>query len=260
MNNDCILLEYINIINNLTNLNQLFKNCNLEILSTENIRVKTQIFTDTAKELTLVPFFQLQIEETDVKSSYILSFLNEHQVSVSEGISKQINTFINICYKQVAGKNNQMCLIPVLEPKDSIRLNEFKSLCMDITETFRMFTSPISEGSDCSVHKFLAHFSLRENQLFDACLRKCMTDKFQQIHDKQLFSMEEFVECSMRCCEILNRICGENPSLLDVEYIWRIFKLEDFHQTRAHIHLAIQDCNIILKTLLRLHYLVNNTI
>ena len=56
MNNDCILLEYINIINNLTNLNQLFKNCNLEILSTENIQVKTQIFTDTAKDLTLVLF------------------------------------------------------------------------------------------------------------------------------------------------------------------------------------------------------------
>ena len=254
LNDDCSLLEYINIINNLTNLNDLFKNCNLEILSTENIRAKTQIFTDTAKDLTLVLFLQLQIEEMDLKSSYILNFLNDHQVEVFEGIGTRIDLLINISYKQVTGKNEQMFLIPVLEPKDSIKLNEFKSLCMDITETFRMFTFPISEGSDCSVHKFLAHFSLRENQLFDACLRKCMTDKFQQIRDKQLFSMEEFVECSTSCCEILNRICGENPSLLDVECTWQIFKLEDCHQTRAHIHLAIQDCNIILKTLFQLHY------
>ena len=230
LNDDCNLLKYIHIINNLTNLNDLFKNCNLEILSTENIRAKTQIFTDTAKDLTLVLFLQLQIEEMDLKSSYILNFLNDHQVEVFEGIGTRIDSLINISYKQVTGKNEQMFLIPVLEPKDSIKLNEFKSLCMVITETFRMFTFPISEGSDCSVHKFLAHFSLRENQLFDACLRKCMTDKFQQIHDKQLFSMEEFVECSMRCCEILNRICGENPSLLDVECIWKIFKLEDFHK------------------------------
>ena len=254
LNDDCSLLEYIHIIKNLTNLNELFKNCNLEILSTENIQVKTQIFTDTAKNLTLVLFLQLQIEEMDLKSSYILNFLNKHQVGVPEGIRILIESLINICYKQVTGKNEQMCIIPVLEPEDSIKLNEFKSLCMDITETFRMFTSPISEGSDCSVHKFLAHFSLRENQLFEACLRKCMTDEFQQIPEKQLFSMEEFVYCSMRCCEMLNRICGENPSLLDVECIWQIFKLEDFHQTKAHIYLAIQDCNIILKSLLRLHY------
>ena len=254
LNDDCSLLEYIQIIKNLTNLNQLFKNCNLQILSTENIQVKIQMFTDTAKDLTSILILQLQIEEMNLKSSYILSFLNDHQVSVSEGIRKQINSLINKCYKQITSKNNQMSLIPVLEPKDSIKLNEYKSLCMDITETFRMFTSPISEGSDCSVHKFLAHFSLRENQLFDVCLRKCMTDKFQQIPDKQFLSMEEFVECSMSCCEILNRICGENPSLLDVECIWQIFKLEDFHQTRTHIYLAIQNCNIILKTLFQLHY------
>ena len=237
LNDDCILLEYIHIIKNLTNLNQLFKNCNLEILSTKNIQAKIQMFTDTTKDLTSILFLQLKIEEMDLKSSCILSFLNDHQVSVSEGIGMQIDSLFNKCYNQVAGKNEQICLIPVLEPKDSIKLNEFKLLCMDITET-----------------TFLAHLSLRENQLFEACLREYMNIKLEQLPGKKLLSLNEFVECSMSCCKMLNRICGENPSLLDVECIWRIFKLEDFHQTRAHIYLAIQDCSIILKTLFQLHY------
>ena len=219
LNDDCSLLEYTNILNNLTNLNQLFKNCNLEILSTEIIQVKIGIFTDTAKGLTSTIFLQLQIEDMDAKSSYILSFLNDHQVEVSEGIRMEIESLVNICYKQVTGKNDQICLIPVLEPKDTIKLKEFKSRCVDITETFGMFTSPISEGSNCSVHKFLAHFSLRENQLFDACLRKCMAEKLSQISGKQYFSMEEFVECSFDCFEVLNRICQGVSTYAEIEYI-----------------------------------------
>ena len=239
LNDDCSLLEYTHIIKNLNNLNQLFKNCNLEILSTEYIQAKTQIFTDTAKDLTSILFLQLQIEEMDLKSSYILNFLNEHQVEVPEGIRIQIDSLINIYYKQITGKNDQMCLIPVLEPKDSIKLNEFKSLCMDITETFGMFTSPISKGSNCSVHKFLAHFSLRENQLFDACLRKCMTEKFQQLPDKQYLSMEEFVDCSIDCFKVLEQICQGASTFAEIEYINKQLTLQslDFDKIQTDMKL-----------------------
>ena len=252
LNNDCSHFEYTNILNNLRNLNQLFKNCNLEILSTENIQVKIRIFTDTAKGLTSTIFLQLQIEDMDAKSSYILSFLNDHQVEVSEGIRMEIESLVNICYKQVTGKNDQICIIPVLEPKDTIKLKEFKSRCVDITETFGMFTSPIFVGSNCSVHKFLAHFSLRENQLFDACLRKCMYTKLEKLTDKKLLTLNEFIDSAMSCYEILRRICREIPSFADVEFIWRIFTLEDFRQSKEHFCLAYHSCSNIFNSLFEL--------
>ncbi|KAI6653840.1 hypothetical protein LOD99_3342 [Oopsacas minuta] len=218
-NDDCSLIEYTEILNNLQNLNQLFNYCQLPILGKEELQTKIHYFTEKARGLTKTLFLQLEVENTKSKSCFILQFLNDQQVEVPEGIRIEIDSLLKIYYEQILGKTEQPISVPILEAKDTIKLNEFRTRCAYIVDNFKMFTSPIFEGSDYTVHNFLAHFSLRENVLFDACLRKCMVQKLKQQQNSNFLSMSEFVECSIDCYQTLNRICEGVSTYAEIEQI-----------------------------------------
>ena len=226
LNDECSLIDYTAIQKNLKNLNDLFKSSGLAILNGEDIQTKMYTFDTIAQEMKKTLILELEVEKMEIKSAFLLNFLNDHQTEVPDGITGEIDALFNLCYEQVLKKteNEKYVLIPVLEAKDSIKIREFRLRCANLVDSFEMFSYPISEGCLYSVHQFLAHFRIRENVLFDACLRKCIADEVQQIRreegkDQHYISMEQFVACTINCYKSLDRICSGNSTYAEIEQI-----------------------------------------
>ena len=244
LNDECSLIEYRAILTNLQNLNELFKNSGLAILRKEEIQVKMSTFSVIAQEMKKTLILELEVEETEIKSAFLLNFLNDHQTEVPDGIRTEIDALFNLCYEQVLRKNKKEkhTLIPVLEARDTIKIKEFRMRCANLVDSFKMFSYPIYKESVYSVHQFLAHFSIRENVLFDACLRKCMADKMGEIREREgqdihYISMGQFVVCTIDCYELLDRICVGISTYAEIEQVNKHLSLDylDFSQIHADI-------------------------
>ena len=237
LNDECSLIDYTAIQRNLKNLNDLFKSSGLTILSVEEIQTKMYTFITIAQEMKKTLILELEVEEMEIKSAFLLNFLNDHQTEVPDGIRGEIDALFNLCCHPVLTKNEneKYVLIPVLGAKDTIKIRELRLRCADLVDSFEMFSYPISEGSFYSVHQFLAHFKIRENVLFDACLRRCIAAKVQEIRreegkDQHYISMEQFVACTINCYKSLDRICAGISTYAEIEQINKYLshKLLDF--------------------------------
>ena len=242
LNDECSLIEYKAIQNNLKSLNELFKSCGLAILSGEEIQTKIYTFNVIAQEMKKTLILEIEVEETEIKSAFLLNFLNDHQTEVPDGIRAEIDALFNLCYEQILSKNKngKHGLIPVLEARDTIKIKEFKIRCENLVDSFKMFAYLLFEGSVHSVHQFLAHFGIRENVLFDACLRKCMADKIRDIQRKEegrdvhYISMEQFVECGIECYNSLHRICEGISTYAEIDQISKNLSLMSLDFSRIH--------------------------
>ena len=242
LNDECSIIEYTAIQNNLKNLNELFKSCGLAILSGEEIQTKIYTFNVIAQEMKKTLILEIEVEETEIKSAFLLNFLNDHQTEVPDGIRAEIDALFNLCYEQILSKkkNGKHGLIPVLEARDTIKIKEFKTRCENLVDSFKIFAYPLFEGSTHSVHQFLAHFRIRENVLFDACLRKCMADKIRDINRKEdgrdihYISLEQFVECAIGCYNSLHRICEGISTYAEINQISKNLSLMSLDFARIH--------------------------
>ena len=242
LNDECSLIEYKAIQNNLKSLNELFKSCGLAILDGEEIQTKIYTFNVIAQEMKKTLILEIEVEETEIKSAFLLNFLNDHQTEVPDGIGAEIDALFNLYYEQVLSKkkNGKHGLIPVLEARDTIKIKEFKIRCENLVDSFKMFTYPLFEGSIHSVHQFLAHFRIREDVLFYACLRICMADKIRDIQRKEegrdihYISMEQFVECAIECYNSLHRICEGTSTYGEINQICKNLSLMSFDFSRMN--------------------------
>ena len=242
LNDECSLIEYTAIQNNLKSLSQLFKSCGLAILSGEEIQSKIDTFDVIAQEMKKTLILEIEVEELEIKSTFLLKFLNDYQTEVPDGIRTEIEALFNLCNEQVLGKNKngKYGLIPVLEARDTIKNEEFKTRCETLVDSFKIFACPLFKGSTHSVHQFLAHFRIRENVLFDACLRICVADKIRDIQRKEegrnihYISMEQFVECAIECYNSLHRICEGISTYAEIDQINKNLSLMSFDFSRIH--------------------------
>ena len=273
LNDECSLIDYIAILTNLQNLNELFKNSGLAILSKKVIQTKIDTFNVVSHEMKKTLILELEVEETEIKSAFLLNFLNDHQTVVPDGIRIEIDALFNLCDPQVLRKNRKEkhALIPVLEARDTIKIKEFRMRCANIVDSFKMFSYPIYKESVYSVHQFLAHFSTRENVLFDACLRKCMADRMGEIREREgqdihYISMDQFVECTIECYELLDRICVGISTYSEIEQVNKNLSLAylDFSQIHSDIKmfppLAARMQSKDLKTFNDIHIRLINSI
>ena len=239
MQGNCTLLEYTEIVNNLQNLNQLFKNCHLPSIDTEVIQEKMKSFGAITEEMRTILFLQLEIEN-EMKFTYLPVFIEENQTNVPEGIRREIEMLFSIHNAHHRNKQNKIVFIPSITPNEGILLNEFNGRCQIVIDSFKMFSLPLFENSKSSVHEFLAHFALRENVLFTACLHKCQQDKLGSLkgdNSVPYLSMDQFVECLTDCYQLLIRICEGKSTYSEIENINQNLKLEslDFTKIQADI-------------------------
>ena len=240
LNDECSIVEYTTIQNNLTSLNELFKSCGLSILRTEEIGTKIDSFQVIVRELKQIFILELEIEKKGTYSAFLLNLLNNYQTKVPEAIRAGIETLFNLESEQILYKDGIYGKIPFPITRNEVTMKELRIRCANLVQEFKIFSHSIMEKSNSSVHQFLAYFRIRENVLFDACLRKCITDKRNNSKEgkiAQFISLDQFVACVIDCFKILAKICGGICTFAEIDQINKNISLKslDFDLIKGDI-------------------------
>ena len=250
LNDECSLIEYKAIQNNLKSLKELFKSCGLAILSGEEIQTKIDTFNVIAQEVKKALILEIEVEQTEIKSAFLLNFLNDHQTEVPDGIRAEIDALFNLCCEQISSenKNGEHGLIPILEAKDTIKIKEFLTRCENLVNSFQMLSYPIIEGSTYSLRQFLAYLSLKGNVLLDTYLREFIKMQKVKIFENDIsvhpLSIVQFVDCTIDCYQTIRRICNGKPALSDILLICHDLVIPDFAQINIHPTASISLYNV----------------
>ena len=240
LNDECSIVEYTTIQNNLTSLNELFKSCGLSILRTEEIGTKIDSFQVIVRELKQILILELEIEKKGTYSAFLLNLLNNYQTKVPEAIRAGIEALFSLESEQILYKDGIYGKIQFPMARNTVTMKEFRIRCANLVQEFKIFSHSIMEKSNSSVHQFLAYFRIRENVLFDACLRKCITDKRNNSKEgkiAQFISLDQFVACVIDCFKILAKICGGICTFAEIDQINKNISLKslDFDLIKGDI-------------------------
>ena len=245
LNDKCNLIEYTTIQKNLMNLNEIFKKTGFDILSGKEILSKIEKFGEVVGELKKILILELEIENKGISSTFLLNILNNHQIPIPEGINAQIHAIFDLSSEHNLYTDGIYGIIKFPKARDTIKLKDLRIRCTNLVDEFEIFSYPIFENSNYSVHQFLAHFRIRENVLVDACLKKCIAEKMKNIHSSlerrimQFLSMDQFIACVIECFRTLKQICEGGCTFAEIDQINKKISLKylDFDKIRSDITL-----------------------